>query len=342
MSGISSRLNPGILEIPRVSRATTIRTLAFLVLVSIVAGCRAADSAETKAPLVINAMPAFWAFQDQIDSTTAPDEAVRLFRQAVIEPHRAIYSKEQFEKHITDERIAAYLEKVEPDLEVMRALSAQIEQQTRTASERFRQTFPGFDGNVLTAYLPSFYSFDGQSTLIDGEHALLFGLDGIAKFHGANADLGVLFTHELFHIHHARTTPSLFADEENAPLFMNVWIEGLATYVSDRLHPHASTLQIMLDDKALLDRGMPLVGEIAEMILARLDSEAREDKGRFLSYGDKGAIPGRSGYLIGYLAARNLGERFDLQELTALEGEHLRDLLRDALSQLAAKFTHKL
>jgi hypothetical protein len=282
-------------------------------------------------------MPAFWTFQDRIHAANTPEDRARLFRQLVIDPHMRIYSKRQFEKNISNEGIAAYLKRVEPDLEAMRSLSARIEEQTRAATLRFTRTFPDFKGDVLTAFLPSFYKFDGQSTLIDGEYALLFGLDGIAKFHGAEADLGVLFTHELFHIHHARTTPSLFADEEHSPLYMNVWIEGLATYVSEQLHPRASRLQILLDDEALFERGMPLAPQLAEMILARLDSRTVEDKERFLSYGEQGDLPGRSGYLVGYLAAKQLGERFNLRELCALEGEQLRRLLRDTLARLAAE-----
>lgn len=303
------------------------------VLLLIATVCRA----EPQTTSIINVMPAFWTFQDQMHAAKSPEDRARLFRQLVIDPHMRIYSKQQFEKNISNEGITAYLKRVEPDLAAMRSLSALIEEQTRAASLRFTRTFPDFTGNVLTAYLPSFYKFDGQSTLIDGEYALLFGLDGIAKFHGAEADLGVLFTHELFHIHHARTTPSLFADEEHSPLYMNVWIEGLATYVSEQLHPRASRLQILLDDEALLKRGMPLAPKLAAMILARLDSRAADDKGRFLSYGEQGDIPGRSGYLVGYLAAKQLAERFSLLELCTLEGEQLRDLLRDALARLAAE-----
>lgn len=314
-----------------------VRVSSSVVLIATAILGSAANSRPAAKPQVVDVMPAFWAVQAEIGSMKTTADAIRRFRQRIIEPHWAIYSKDQFKKDVTDEGIAQYLGRVQVHLDAMRSLSAKIGSQTSAASKRFAQAFPQFDSAVSITYLPSFYRFDGQVTRLDGEPAVLFGLDGIAKYHGADADLGVLFSHELFHVHHARTSPALFADEEHAPLYIGVWIEGLATYVSERLNPQASTLQILLDDQALLDRGMPIAGDIAALILEHFDSTRPEDTRRFLSFGEQGEIPGRSGYLIGYLVAKNLGAHRALSDLASLEGEELRRAMRGELQRLAAK-----
>lgn len=295
----------------------------------------AANSRPVAKTQLVNVMPAFWAFQDELGSMKRTENIVRRFRQQIIKPNWRVYSKDEFSKNITDEGIATYIKQVQPDLSAMRSLSSRIGPQTNVALERFAQAFPQF-GEVSITYLPSFYRFDGQVTKIKGEYAVLFGLDGIARYHGVDADLGVLLSHELFHIYHARTSPTLFADEEHMPLYVGVWIEGLATYVSEQLNPQASTLQILLDDKALLDRGMPMAGAIASMILEHFDSAKPEDTGRFLSFGEKDNIPGRSGYLIGYLIAKRLGADQTLLDLASLTGERLRVTMHEELRQLAA------
>jgi hypothetical protein len=325
---------PGRIRVKAIVRAHAFAVTA----VALVTMAHAATASQpAPEPQVVNAMPAFWAFESELGSMKTPERIARLFRQKVIQPHWVVYSKSEFKKNITDEGITDYLKQTQPDLGAMRSLSARIGQQTSAASKRFAQAFPQFDGKAsMIYYLPSFYRFDGQMTKVDGKNAILFGLDGIARYHGADADLGVLFSHELFHIHHARTSPALFADEEHTPVYIGIWIEGLATYVSEQLNPQASALQVLLDDKALLERGIPRAGEIAGMILDRFDSAQPEDAGRFLSFGDKGDIPGRSGYLIGYLVAKRLGAGRTLQELAALKGERLRSLVHEEVQRLAA------
>lgn len=290
-----------------------------------------ADEPASPSTGVVDVMPAFW---NVVDNSADSQQFIARFRKEVVERY-AIFSHEQFKKNLTDENLALYYESVQTDLPTMRALSGQVHTQAAAASKRFAEVFPGFNSDVSITYLPSFYRFDGQLTRIDGEFALLFGVDGIARYHGANADLGVLLSHELFHVHHARTSPALFADEEHNPVYAGVWIEGLATYVSERLNPQASTLQILLDDTALHTRAPPKLRSIIEEILAQFDSASPDTYDRFLNYGDKGDIPGRTGYLAGYLAAKELGATRTLAELASLRGDALRDSLRAALRTIA-------
>ena len=74
---------------------------------------------------------------------------------------------------------------------------------------------------------------------------------------------------------------------------------------------------------------------IVEEILERFDSTSSDTYARFLSYGDQGDIPGRTGYMAGYLAAKQLGATRTLAELASLHGDSLREPLRAALRAVA-------
>lgn len=171
---------------------------------------------------------------------------------------------------------------------------------------------------------------------------MLFGIDGIAEFHGVNADLTVLFSHELFHVYHAQVNLALFPpnvggprEAENVPLYEAVWIEGLATSVSGALNPKAPVSDLLLNQK-LYDAGMPAMPVIASRILAKFDSTSDPDNAEFLRGGVKGDIPARSGYLTGYLMAKDLSAKYSLAELAHLTGAALRAAIHDELTRMAA------
>ena len=290
---------------------------------------------------VVDIMPAFWQFQaeaGQLESAARP----ALFRKLVVEPHTDIYSMDEFAKNLTDEGIEKYLDKVAHNLDTMRALSGQIGVQVPAAQASFMRAFPDFKPDLTVAFMPSFRHFDGQTTqLKDGRTAILFGVDGIAEFQGKDADLPVLFSHELFHVYHAQVNPDLFPpnvggprEADNVPLYEAVWIEGLATYVSGSLNPKASVQDLLLNQK-LYDEGMPQMPVIAGRILDKFDTTDDADNAAFLHGGVKGDIPARSGYLAGYLMAEDLGKKYSLAELAHLTGPALRAAIHDELARMA-------
>jgi hypothetical protein len=113
-----------------------------------------------------------------------------------------------------------------------------------------------------------------------------------------------------------------------------MWIEGLATYVSGALNPGAPPEDLLLSKK-LYDEGMPLAPVIANRILAKFDSTKDPDNAEFLQGGVKGDIPARSGYLAGYLMAKDLSGKYSLTGLAHLTGPALRTAIHDELTRLA-------
>ena len=318
--------------------------LLLLALLLTAAGCATAPApARAAAGLqTLNLMPAFWEFESKA-AALDPAGQVVLFRKLVVQPNMDIYGMDEFSKNITDDGITKYIGKVAPYLDAMRSVSGQVDGQVQTAQAGFMRAFPDFKPAITVVYMPSFGHFDGQTTeLKSGRPAMLFGIDGIAQFHGEHADLPVLFSHELFHVYHAQVNPALFPPNDSGPredgkvpLYEVVWIEGLATYVSGALNPQAPPEDLLLS-KTLYDKGMPLMPVIAGRILAKFDSTDDKDQAAFVQGGVKGDIPDRSGYLAGYLMAKDLGARYSLAELAHLTGPALRTAIHDELTRLAA------
>lgn len=308
------------------------RLLAIPALLVLASGVSAAPGAGP-GPKIVNVMPAFWAFESAVHPGMPLAARDQLFRELVLGPYQNIYGLRGFSRDTTDDGIERYLQRVQPYLPQMRTLSGEVESEVVPAEARFLEAFPDFDAKVTVAYLPSFMHFDGQTTRLEnGQLAVLFGVDGIVRFHGDDANLAVLFSHELFHAYHDQVNPRIFKQEA---LYAELWKEGLATYVSAQLNPGASERVVMLDAR-LGDADPAMVPEIAQRFLPKFDSDSAADSAEFFNYGYKGYLPPRSGYLLGYRVCQELGKKYPLQELARLGGEQLKTEIHATVTVLAA------
>ncbi|HTJ24602.1 MAG TPA: hypothetical protein VMA36_00420 [Candidatus Limnocylindria bacterium] len=291
---------------------------AGLVWVLVAAGAFTRPAVADDRLSIVNLMPAFWEAWDHGRSV---DERVRLFEQLVAVPNHQAYGTGQFA--LDEVHIAWYLQDVVPYVPRMRELTAMLSTEIPTAERRFLETFPDLRSGVQVYFMPSMLHFDGQTN----NGVLRFGIDGIARFDGANADLGVLVSHELFHIYHAQVSPDVFGETGSGgapPIWRQLWSEGLATYVSSRLNPDASKSQVLLST-ALGTLPPADVQRLACAIAPALDAA---DGSRVAPFFDAGMhppqLPSRGGYLVGFLVARDLDVAHDLRALAVLRGEGLR------------------
>jgi hypothetical protein len=66
----------------------------------------------------------------------------------------------------------------------------------------------------------------------------------MVRYHGKGNE-SAFFHHELFHTYHE---PVLEACEgDDAPIWVSLWTEGLATYVSKAMNPQANDVELLLD-----------------------------------------------------------------------------------------------
>jgi hypothetical protein len=140
-----------------------------------------------------------------------------------------------------------------------------------------------------------------------------------------------VLTHELFHVYHQQVDPALF---KKPPLYAELWIEGLATYVSPQLNPGTSDATALLDPK-LAAASPQLVSEAARQFLTEFASTAPAGHNEFFYSGYKGKLPPLTGYLLGYMACKQLGKRYSMKQMAHLGGKQLQRMLHAELVALA-------
>lgn len=277
-------------------------------------------------------MPAFWAVYDAARSQADAARAQSLLSQF-------------FEKHAEDYRRAgvkislAGISRWLPQFDAMAGQVRQVHHEFSSAYalglQRFSAALPEFDAMASpVGLLPSLFRFDAHLEPDGAQLPLFFGPDGIVRFHGAGADLNVLFAHELFHCYQAQKNPSMSLDPKT-PVFANLWIEGVATYASERLNPGASTLHVLLDDAELANIDASTLRGAVQNLLAHWDASDDATIGSFFQTGYHGAWPARVGYYIGLMAARRIGASMDLSQMAAMPTAEVRTRLMQAVREMA-------
>jgi hypothetical protein len=304
-----------------------------------VAGADATKNAKSAAAYqVINLMPAYEQFWQKAHGQ---DEAtqVKLFQQMLVERYPEVYNNNVLggpaDKTLTETLPARYPKiqaRVLPKMDLVLRLGRQIGQDLPRYEGNFRKTFPDFDYRGRVYFMYSLGAFDGGTRTIDGQQALLFGLDMIAYIYGEEADPEPFFHHELFHIYHSQ-----FFDEGGA-LITALWREGLATYVAHALNPKAAGVNLFGLPRNTPERTQAELPRYVRELRTVLDSESRDDYARFFLGGmdEQAATPARSGYYIGYLVAEKLAKRHSLQDLAHAKLQQLRPEIEQALTELEA------
>ncbi|HEY1477410.1 MAG TPA: DUF2268 domain-containing putative Zn-dependent protease [Chthoniobacterales bacterium] len=265
----------------------------------------------------------------------APEEKedrAKLFAQSIIELHPEIYDRPQTFKTDTA-ALEQYLNGLPAFIPAIKQIHARFQEQYEPILTMFLKAFPDFDCSRARVYLMlSLFRFDGKIPY-DNPHVLFLGLDGLAKFHGADTRWSVILTHELFHLYHFQVNP-LPRNIDDVELYRLVWQEGLATYVSKQLNPDASLADVLLDPR-LAQEGPRYLPAVARDLVRQLEAMDDSTTARYLSYWRGGQIPARMGYLIGYEIARKSAATKSVRELARLRGQPLLNLVRQQMQVLA-------
>jgi hypothetical protein len=186
-------------------------------------------------------------------------------------------------------------------------------------------------------------NFDAKSgVLSDGTPVLVFAVDSLVL---ENADMSILFPHELFHLYHA-----LHAGIQNdgvmpgADLTLPLFAEGLATYVSSVLSPGHSDGELLLQESL----GAIPVGrlpELASRFLSDADDKSVNALGpkRFGRWfmGAKtdyqADVPNRAGYWLGLNVIRQMQRQYTVQEMSSWSETKAQEMTRAALVTIARR-----
>lgn len=298
----------------------------------------------TPSPAVTSAMPTFWRFYETDFET--PEGRLAAFKQDVLATYPNLYGP--FVSIPGDEDLSNYLDSLEPFAARMRALEPLIEAEIPRADAQLDRALGPSNETIYLA--PSLFTSNGQVRWIGGHAIVLFGADVQAYVEDelmqetGVPDLRAYVLHELFHARHYAANPevahaaeALFADEASAPLYQNLWIEGLATCAAHSLAPGGSMAR-SLQSPDLAENVSPHIQRIAAEMLAKLDSIDPGERGAyFWLQSERADIPARSAYAIGMLVANDILAEHTLSNAMALSGPALRTAIANALTQLAAQ-----
>jgi len=293
--------------------------------------CALPHAAAAPEPRPVDLMPAFWAAYDGGLGRPLAERVQRL-AAGFFDPHLADYRTAGIAKRLAN--VAPWLPEFDAVAADVRAVHARFVRDYAGRMATFRRALPDFDAAAAPVTLmPSLFGFDGHLEPDGKAVPLFFGLDGIVRFHGADANLDVLFTHELFHCYQAQKNPALMLDPK-APVFASLWQEGVATYASEQLNPGAGLLHVLLDDKPVAEADRATLRRVAAALLEHLDATDAGMQEAFFGMGYAGSWPARSGYHVGLLLARRVGATTTLPRMAALPTPEVRATLAKALRAL--------
>ncbi|MDB5364937.1 MAG: hypothetical protein JWM77_864 [Rhodospirillales bacterium] len=222
------------------------------------------------------------------------------------------------------------------------AMSLIREMQNRlpAAIAKLQKRFPDFRCDFPIYLMVSLDQFDGAGRVVDGQPALVFGVDAIQAL-DTGSRLSVFLMHELFHRYHAQAAG--FSDDPGADqeIWRALWAEGLATYVSAAFNLENSLADALMLPRDLEQQARPMLPKLAAELRASADKIDRDLFGRFFEYGNKSAkesgLPWRSAYYLGYRVAALANERCSIETLVHWDAATVRQEVDRDLALLAGK-----
>lgn len=320
--------------------------VASVVLALISVGCRAdapitpPRPEQTSSLQIVDATPEYLELLRRGGEAPFDDET-QAFLSSVVEPHAELYSAEVigFDEGLAPKEVLAsvlpeYLPHAYAKTDRIESVVEALVVGLPRHRQSFEDTFGAF-AKPTTVYLTSSLgSFDGGTRTIEGQPALLFGVDGIAFFHPPEHDLAPLVHHELFHIHHGFELEAAGADPNEPTVGATLWIEGLATFVSHELNPDASWSEVLLSEDMIQNTDAQLAA-LATELADNLHSTNESLIADYFIGGSGERVPDRCGYYIGLRVAERLRANHSLTQLATLHGPALDAKIEAALRELA-------
>jgi hypothetical protein len=280
--------------------------------------------------------PDFWRFWEAAQNQPV-DRQAQLWQQLYVSRHQAVFDdlatacKDQWDAAWARTHYLKDLPRVVP---AIRTMVADLPRQLEEANMRFLKTFPDMRWSGDVYVMASGYCFSGRAQMIQGRSALLFGVDAIAAL--GQKDLIPGMQHELFHRYHHQ-----FFDFEASsayPLWTALWAEGMATYVSERLNPSASEVDLAQFPLGMVRQVDERRGKLAADFLRRFESTAEQDaKLYFNDINSKHAlIPARAGYQLGVLVIRDLSKQYSIQTMAHWSQAEAKPKVHAALERISA------
>lgn len=285
------------------------------------------------APPIKDLSIAFDEFYQRTEFMALPAR-VEEFRRSVGSRFPQFYGDERIDySHAEqDERIGAAIVKYPTIRDVYLRKARTFKAQLAHYVDEFQARFPDYryDGEIWL--LHSLGEMDGGPRDFAGRQYLIFGADGLARYH-ADSDDGAFFHHELFH-----TYQQAAVRDCSERVWSSLWNEGLAVYVSQQMHPHATEKELLVDFPAgTAAKTRAILPAAWAQLEAVLDSQDPVTMASLfqMSSRDK-SLPQRRGYYLGYLVAQEAAKSRDVADLAKLGCAPARELVVATVRKLKA------
>ena len=300
-----------------------------LLLSSLLAGATQA------APPIKDLSLAFDEFYQRTEFMALPSR-VEEFRRSVGTRFPQFYGDERIDySHAEqDERIGAAIVKYPVIRDVYLRKARAFKAQLARYVDEFQTRFPDYryDGEIWL--LHSLGEMDGGTRDLSGHSYLIFGADGLARYH-ANGDDGAFFHHELFHTYQQ---PAVRDCADNR-VWSALWSEGLAIYVSQQMHPQAGEKELLVDfPTGTVAKTRAVLPAAWAQLESALDSQDPLTIASLfqMSSRDK-SLPQRRGYYLGYLVAQEAAKARNVAELAKLGCGPARELVGLTVRKLTSE-----
>lgn len=287
---------------------------------------------------VINLAPAFAQFWDQTEGQPMA-QRVRLFRQQIGSQFSEFYlparRHQGADENAEYARIAAAIQTFPAIRQPFLDKSARFAGELSRNLQIFQQNFPDFHTRLPIYVLHGLGEMDGGTRQYHDQTYLIFAIDGMLRYHGNN-DEAPFFVHELFHVYQQH----YLGHCQSAGLWLPLWQEGLAVYVSQVLFPQANYSELLLDIPAgsvqQIQARLPAALSQLESLLDSSDAGLYASLFGFSQ--DYSGWPARRGYYLGYLIARQLGRSQNLRMLARMDCRQARQAVQSGMQQLRLQY----
>jgi hypothetical protein len=213
------------------------------------------------------------------------------------------------------------------------AMGTVIGPQFLAQQQRFIHVFADFSCSSTVEFGVSLLKFDGHPTDFGGKRHLLFGVDVITILHD-ESQMPSFFAHEIFHIYHEQVIADQIP-QGDSPGWYTMWLEGLATYVSQRMNPKLDAQHVLWSPSDIVSRMQADTPRAAKLLLADLDRTGMRSERWFLMGTEVEGLPARAGYYLGYLFAKSVGDAVPLPQLARMPLEQVHKQEVAFLTRLA-------
>ena len=334
-----------------------IKLSIFISAMLLVTGCSSTSSKPQAARQidryqVINLGPSFSLFWQKAKGLTFREQ-IKIWNSIVEEPNQSFYDGMVWQKSTNPKWEERKLRLLKDSFANYPVLYPKIiadfdhfNSTLKTQIDKFHSYFPDSEFN-LPIYAAPTASFNGKggeggdSAGKPGQTVLAFGIDMSVALKN---DPDVLYSHELFHIYH---TSAIGLNEEiftkSGRLSLPLWLEGLATYVSQQMNPTASSEAILMDS-SLSKLSRDDVRSLSRLFLNDVEQKAF-DVSQPGIYKKWFAIdpafklpthyPMRSGYFLGLNVVTELAKTHSLAEMVHWHVTEIHSNVKTALFALA-------